>query len=74
MAKSYRSIPVTCKDSSVSVSVDPNNWDGIVILEGVRTDYNGEGTKVSVDLEIDAAAIDTLIGFLQQAKRNSLMR
>ena len=74
MAKKYTSTPVTCKDSRVSVSVDPGNWDGIVLIQGVRTDYNGEGTQVAIDFEVDAGAIDTLIEYLQEAKKHSLMK
>lgn len=71
MSKRYRSAPVNCSDSTVTVVVDPFNHDGIVILEGLRSNYGGEGTKVMVDFEVDADSIDDLIEYLQEAKKRS---
>lgn len=68
MAAEYRSETFDCKDSHLTVFVDPDNWDGIIMLEGVRTDYDANGERVAVDFEIEASNIERLIVALMEAK------
>lgn len=72
MSKAYKSEPFDCKDTVLTVSVDPGNYDGIVMLEGVRTDYDAEGKRVILDLEVDASQIDALIEALMVARTHAV--